>query len=265
MYIYIHDLGLFTMNGTTNDTELDAVPVDPRCPVARGTRGQLPNNRISNAEPYSNHPHPVEPIDLFHFVFVYDYEDWTKFNEFSDWFKDIVSTLPDGNQVKMEKYDSQVFPPIHDENVHEICERAIFILPFLSQNFCMNKQLKFFLSEGIGKTRLDQTPVSSNLSDVVKKQKKYAIRPVFTTEPSSRTYFIPTGLTMMKGINFFNKEKEYVKYYVTDLINDAMKKFNERKDAMLREHTEVDRFGRIHGPPPSNMTTGATAMVQVYL
>ncbi|XP_022297552.2 uncharacterized protein LOC111106952 isoform X3 [Crassostrea virginica] len=257
----------FTMNGT-NDTELDAEPVDQRCPVARGTRGQIPNNRISNAELYNNNPHyprnadqnPVEPIDLIHFVFVFAHEDWTKFNEFYTWFKGIVSTLPNGDQVKMEKYDSQVFPPTHDENVHDICERAMFILPFLSQNFCTNNHLRFFLSEGIGSTRLDPTKVSCNVSVIVKNQKKYAIRPVFTADPRCGAYRIPTGLSMIRGIDYFNKEKEYVTDRVVGMINEAMREFNERKDAMHLALTGSERFlddfdeefERTHGPPPTS-------------
>lgn len=247
-----------------NDPELHEDAVPPT--VDQNIRSQI--NRISNTELFNSNPlyprnadqNPVEPIDLIHFVFVFAHEDWTKFNEFYTWFKGIVSTLPNGNQVKMEKYDSQVFPPTHDENVHDICERAMFILPFLSQNFCTNKHLRFFLSEGIGSTRLDPTEASCNVSVIVKKQKKYAIRPVFTADPRCGAYRIPTGLSMIIGIDYFDKEKEYVTDRVVGMINEAMREFNERKDAMHLALTGSERFledfdeefERTHGLPPTS-------------
>lgn len=236
-----------------NDPELHEDAVPPT--VDQNIRSQI--NRISNTELFNSNPlyprnadqNPVEPIDLIHFVFVFAHEDWEKFHEFYEWFKDIVSTSPYGDQVKMEKYDSHVLPPARDDNIRDVCERAIFILPFLSHHYCTNKYLTFFLTEGIGCTRLHPKcpSIAGNVSYVVEKQKKYAIRPVFTADPHSGAYRIPTGLTMIRGIDYHNNEMEYVKYHVNEMIKESVRNFNERKDAMQRALTGVDRFEMLTG------------------
>lgn len=253
---------------TMEDTEFDAAPVDSRCTDARSLRHRGFINRISNRELYERHSSyprtvdddPVEPEDLIHIVFVRAKEDFEPFDVFLKWFKDILLTVENGETVKYETHDSELFPGTHDDNIHDICERAMFIVPFLSKVFCTDKALRFFTSEAIGKTRLDQTCTKGQLEKTLKRQKKYAVRPIHTADPRSGTYRIPTGLTMMKGIEFYSKDKHvgYVLNQVTGMIKEAIRKFDERKEAMVSALTGVDQFlesfeesfEKKFGPPP---------------
>lgn len=253
---------------TMEDTELDAAPVDSRFTDARSPGHPGFINRISNQELYERHPSyprtvdedPVEPVDLIHIVFVRAKEDYDTFDGFLKWFTDILLTVENCKTVKYETHDSELFPGTHDDNIHDICERAILIVPFLSKFFCTDKALRFFTSEAIGKTRLDQTFPKGALEKKIKQQKKYAVRPIHTADPRSGTYRIPTGLTMMKGIEYYSKDKHvgYVKNQVTGMIKEAIRKFDERKAAMVSALTGVDQFlesfeesfEKKFGPPP---------------
>lgn len=250
------------------DTEPDAAPVDSRYVDARTPEHQGFINRISNRELYERHPRyprtvneePVEPDDLIHIVFVRAKEDFESFDVFLKWFKEILLTVENGDTVTYETHDSELFPGTHDDNVHDICERAMFIVPFLSKFFCTDKALRFFTSEAIGKTRLDQTCSKGALENTLKKQKRYAVRPIHTADPRNGTYRIPTGLTMMKGIEFYSKDQHvgYVTKQVTGMIKEAIRKFDERKAAMVNALTGVDQimenfeesFEKKFGPPP---------------
>lgn len=73
------------------------------------------------------------------------------------------------------------------------------------------------------------------------------MRPIHTADPRSGTYRIPTGLTMMKGIEFYSKDKHegYVKNQVTGMIKDAIRKFDDRKAAMANALTGIDQIPEI--------------------
>lgn len=203
-----------------DDTDIDAAPDDSRSdarrPVGEG---------------------PMDSLELIHFVFVHAKEDYDNFMDFIGWFEAIY--IENGLTVRFETHDSELFPSPYDEKVHDISERAIFILPFLSPFFCSDKLLKFFTSEAIGKTRLDQTCPKGALENTIKKQKRYAVRPIHTADPCSGTYRIPTGLTMMRGIEFYLKDKHarYVKDQVIRIVKEAIKKYEERKRAMVNVPT----------------------------
>lgn len=96
----------------------------------------------------------MEPHDMIHIVFVYAKEDYDTFMNFLGWFKEILRTLEQGDTVTYETHDSELFTKQQDNNHCNICERAIYILAFLSPSFCSNKRLRFFTSDAIGKTRL---------------------------------------------------------------------------------------------------------------
>ncbi|XP_062610475.1 uncharacterized protein LOC134272238 [Saccostrea cucullata] len=249
--------------------ETDAQPIHQRFHRTPPNHQYSGPNRINDAEVYRNDPRypssathePVEHFHLVHFVFVSAKEDFSKFAEFRIWFQNIVDTIENGANVKIEPHDSEEFPPAHDDNVHDICERAMFILPFLTKNYCSDKKLQFFTSEGIGKTRLDPTTPTGHCSKVVKNQKMYCIRPVLTADPKTGEYSIPTGLTMMRGIDYYCKEKNpaFVRNQVIGMVKSAMAKFQERRNAMIAALTGNDnflddfnqRFEQMYGPAPT--------------
>ncbi|XP_061175857.1 uncharacterized protein LOC133184798 [Saccostrea echinata] len=258
-----------TCTSTPRDLDTDAQVIDERS-LPTGPKHQYNGpNRISNAEVYRNDPRyprnatqeAVEPFELVHFVFVSAKEDFSKFEEFRIWFQRIVYTIENGKFVKIETHDSEEFPPAHDDNVHDICERAIYILPFLTKNYCSDKKLQFFTSEGIGKTRLDPTTPTGHCSKVVKDQKMYCIRPVLTANPQAGEYSIPTGLTMMRGIDYYCKDENpgFVQKQVIGMVKTAIAKFQERENAMIAALTGNDnflddfdrRFEQMCGPPPT--------------
>lgn len=233
------------------DIDTDALPIDS-CIDARLSEHRGSINRLSDEELRERHPRyprtafgePLEPKDLIHFVFVYANKDYHKFTEFYEWFKEIKSTIKDGHTVKCDDRESELFPRNHDDNINEICERAIFILPFLSKSFCDDEVLRFFTSEAIGTTRLDQTSAQGSLENVLKKQKRYAVRPIHTEPSTNRKYTTPAGLRMMDPINYYNKNEDSVKKVVGRIIEESIKRFEERKTAMENALTGTD------GPSP---------------
>lgn len=225
------------------DIDTDALPLYSRRIDARLSEHQGSIKRPSDGELKERHPRypktangePLKPTDLIHFVFVYANEDYHKFREFSEWFEEIKSTIKNGHTVKCYDRESEMFPRNHDDNINEICERAIFILPFLSKYFCDDKVLRFFTSEAIGTTRLDQTSAQGSLENVFKKQKYDAVRPIHTEPPKNRTYTTPAGLRMMGGeINYYCKKEDLdiVKKTVVGIIEESIRRFEERKTAM---------------------------------
>lgn len=244
-----------------HETELheDAVPVNNMGTESR--REERGDNRISNRELFEHHPHyprkvseePLEPHELIHLVFVYAKGDYETFSSFLELVKDILGTIENGDTVTYETHDSELFPGQHDDNVHDICERAMFILPFLSPSFCCDRMLRFFTSEAIGRTRLDSTCPEGELENTIKKQKKYAVRPIHSADPQSGTYRIPTGLTMTKSIDFYSKDKHmgYVRNQVIGIIKEAIRKFDERKAAMVNALTGEDQLFETFEPPPT--------------
>lgn len=84
----------------------------------------------------------MEPHDMIHIVFIYAKEDYDTFMNFLGWFKEILRTLEQGDTVTYETHDSELFTKQQDNNHCNICERAIYILPFLSPSFCSNKRLR---------------------------------------------------------------------------------------------------------------------------
>lgn len=259
------------------DTESDAAPVDSRCKDASTQGHQGFVNRISNRELYERHPsypktsyeEPVEPHDLIHIVFVYAKDDYKAFKEFFSWFKEILRTVENGHAVKIADHESEHFPCPYDDNVYDISERAIFILPFLSKSFCTSKVLRFFTSEAIGMTRLDPTCHTGAMEQTIKKQKKYAVRPIHTANPRSGTYRTPTGLNMIRGIDFYSKNDslEYVEKQVTGIIKEAIRRFDERKRVMVSALTGADQimenfeesFEKQFGPPPTEPSFGSNS------
>lgn len=256
----------------TSDLEKDAAPVDNRSTNGSGSRPRgkpLTRNRISNSELLRSDPQyprnaahdPLEPMDLVHIVFVSAKEDYEQFQKFLQWFEQIKYTIENGRTIKIETHDSEEFPPAHDDNIHDICERAMFILPFLSKHYCSDQKLRFFTSEGIGKTRLDPVPTIGKCSKVMQKQKKYCIRPIQTADPKSGEYRVPTGLTTIRGIDYYSKDQHpgYVKKQVTGIIEEALRKFQERDGVMIGALTGADdiledltrKFERMNGPPPT--------------
>lgn len=233
-----------------NDIEADALPVDNRCMDTRTPGHQKVINRISNRELFKRHPHypktaygePVEPKDLIHFVFVYADEDYCKFMEFTKWFETIKSTINNGHTVTCINHESEQFPYKYDDNIHDICERAIFILLFLSQSFCTDKVLRFVTSEAIGKTRLDKTFAKGSLENIFKNQKNDAVRPIHTEHCDKRTYRTPVGFSMMPGIQYYDEKKdlEYVKYQVREMIEESIRRFEKRKTAMENALTGME-------------------------
>lgn len=233
------------------DIDTDALPIHS-CIDARLSEHRGSINRLSDEELRERHPRyprtaygePLEPKDLIHFVFVYANKDYHKFTEFYEWFKEIKSTIKDGHTVKCNDRESELFPRNHDDNINEICERAIFILPFLFKSFCDDEVLRFFTSEAIGTTRLDQTSAQGSLENVLKKQKRCAVRPIHTEPSTNRKYTTPAGLRMMEPINYYNKNEDSVKKVVGGIIEESIKRFEERKTAMENALTGTD------GPSP---------------
>lgn len=164
-----------------HETELheDAVPVNNMGTESRREE-QRGDNRISNRELFEHHPHyprkvseePLEPHELIHLVFVYAKGDYEPFSSFLELVKEILGTIENGDTVTYETHDSELFPGQHDDNVHDICERAMFILPFLSPSFCCDRMLRFFTSEAIGRTRLDSTCPEGELQKYHQKAEK---------------------------------------------------------------------------------------------
>jgi hypothetical protein len=95
----------------------------------------------------------------------------------------------------------------------------------------------------------------------MKKQKKYCIRPILTADPKLGEYRVPTGLTTIRGIDYYSKNQNpgFVKKQVTGIIKEAMRKFQERSEVMRGALTGADNiladfsrdFEQRHGPPPS--------------
>lgn len=74
----------------------------------------------------------MEPIDMIHIVFVYAKEDYDTIMDFLGWFQEILQTLEHGDTVTYETHHSELFQEQQDDNLCNICERANYILPFLS-------------------------------------------------------------------------------------------------------------------------------------
>lgn len=67
----------------------------------------------------------MEPHDMIHIVFVYAKEDYDTFMDFLGWFKEILQTLEHGDTVTYETHHSELFQEQQDDNLCNICERAI--------------------------------------------------------------------------------------------------------------------------------------------
>lgn len=220
-----------------NDDEEDSVPIsEARNPV------EEVYTRISDRE-LSDYTvtldiKPVKPEDLVHFVFVVSMNDFDRYIEILNWFKEIECTIEKKGQiVKYETQDSTIFKTRYDEKVHNICEKAIFILPLLSENFWKDKFCEFFKSEVIGLTRLDDTCYKGILGKIIQEQRNDAMIPIHLDRGSTRV-----GFSLAKGIQYYAKEtnKDYVQNQIKDLLREAIERVEKRRNAMVCALTGTD-------------------------
>lgn len=216
------------------DTEEDAVPTDISISEAKNPAEEVLYTRISDQEisdyPMTLDTKPVKPEDLVHFVFVVSMDDYDRYHEILDWFKEIEFTIEKKGQiVKYETHDSYIFKSKYNEKVHDICEKAIFILPLLSENFSKDKFSAFVTEEAIGVTRLDDACYEGKLGSIIKVQKNDAVRPIYL----NRAISTRAGFSLAKGIQYYAKErnKNYVQNQIKDLIKEAIERVEKRRNA----------------------------------
>lgn len=220
------------------DIEEDAVPTGSSISEARNPAEEVLYTRISDQEisdyPMTLDTKPVKPEDLVHFVFVVSMNDFDRYHEILDWFKEIEFTIEKKGQiVKYETQDSYIFKSKYTEKVHDICEKAIFILPLLSENFSKDKFSAFVTEEAIGVTRLDDACYKGTLGSIIKEQKNDAVRPIFLNRAISTS--TRAGFSLAKGIQYYAKEgnKNYVQNQIKDLIKEAIERVEKRRNAIV--------------------------------
>lgn len=220
------------------DIEEDAVPTGSSLSEARNPAEEVLYTRISDQEisdyPMTLETKPVKPEDLVHFVFVVSMNDFDRYHEILDWFKEIEFTIEKKGQiVKYETQDSYIFKSKYTEKVHDICEKAIFILPLLSENFSKDKFSAFVTEEAIGVTRLDDACYKGTLGSIIKEQKNDAVRPIFLNRAISTS--TRAGFSLAKGIQYYAKEgnKNYVQNQIKDLIKEAIERVEKRRNAIV--------------------------------
>lgn len=216
------------------DTEEDAVPTDISISEAKNPAEEVLYTRISDQEisdyPMTLDTKPVKPEDLVHFVFVVSMDDYDRYHEILDWFKEIEFTIEKKGQiVKYETHDSYIFKSKYNEKVHDICEKAIFILPLLSENFSKDKFSAFVTEEAIGVTRLNDACYKGKLGSIIEVQKNDAVRPIYL----NRAISTRAGFSLAKGIQYYAKErnKNYVQNQIKDLIKEAIERVEKRRNA----------------------------------
>lgn len=227
-----------------SDTEEDAIPADRSKTENTILVKEEIYNRISDRELSDCHPSDFRILhrksvgleNLVHFVFVVSTKDFNKYTELLQWFKEIELTVDKkGHDLKYETQDSRLFKCRYDEKVHDISEKAIFILPLLSEFFMEDAFCRFFNTEVIGKTRLDDTCDEGIMGSILREQKQDAVRPIFLTCPGTAKFLRPPGFLMMKGINYYDKEpyEKHVKQQIKDIIEEAIERVEKRRNAMV--------------------------------
>ena len=162
-----------------------------------------------------NHRYPQDSAtNLFDIIIVYANEDYDEVCQCKRWMEEILSG-DNVTGVKIELYDSEVFMQSYISNVGDVIDRGMLVLLYLTSNFCNDRRLDFFSSEGVFKTRIEEYPTDTVLEKKRDEVRRWCLRPIHTVaetkeKPRRSVYITPSGIGQMYSIDYFSKYENHV-------------------------------------------------------
>ncbi|KAL3853725.1 hypothetical protein ACJMK2_017243 [Sinanodonta woodiana] len=160
-------------------------------------------------------------------VIVYDQSDFMEVQLFKEELTQMM-TKAGYPGLRLELFDSTVFPASHIMSIEDIVRRSSLVLVYLTPQFNPNR-LEFFCNEIIGLTRLgynDQDVLAGGMES----NQKWAFRPVHTQPERSRFYKIPIGLTTVIGMNWYDRYSENTRHKIISVMAQALQVRTQREN-----------------------------------
>ncbi|WAR25373.1 hypothetical protein MAR_011077 [Mya arenaria] len=195
-----------------------------------------------------------EDVKFFDAAIVYDKRDYDKAEEMRLEMKQIIRTELQ-EDLRIELFDSENFSQSIVMVVEDVVDRAFVILVYLSRNTDNSSNVRLFVEEAVGLTRLNIPPPGSmQIND-----RQYLLKPVHTEPPGQRYYKTPVGLVTMNGIDWYDKYSKFTQHKLVEIMKSAIEK---RKQRNRKYGSPIKTYAHRIQTTTDNMRAGQSAFTQ---